>query len=327
MSYIKILFTGGTIGSSENDGFICADTDKKYALLEIAKEKLGSDVGFSSSEVCNILSENITAKNLADICRAVREACCDCPDGIIITHGTDTLSYSAAFLSYLLSDLRIPVLLVSSNYVLSDKRANGAYNFIGAVEFILSKKGKGIFVAYKNSDGTMRIHRGTRLLPQLPCSDDIFSLKNSFYAEISDGAVIKNGLFYEKEDELEPFLPDILSENVSVLFLEAAPFMSLPRPDSNTDAVLIKSFHSGTLPTENKAFVEFCEASKRFSIPIFLVGAENRTQYASTRAFSDLGIITLPTMSPCAAYAKLTLLLKGAEPLDSMKKSLSGDIM
>ena len=49
-------------------------------------------------------------------------------DGIIITHGTDTLQYTSAMLGYMFDDVSIPIVLVSSNYVLEDKRANGLIN-------------------------------------------------------------------------------------------------------------------------------------------------------------------------------------------------------
>lgn len=327
MLEIKILFTGGTIGSSENDGFICADSDKKFTLIEKAKKKLGTKVGFSSYEVCSVLSENITAQNLYEIAVAIKESIKDSPDGIVLTHGTDTLAYSAAFLSYIFSDCNIPIVLVSSNYILSDSRANGVDNLVGAVEFIRAKKGTGVFVAYKNTGDSLRIHRGTRIVPQLPCSDDIFSIKGSYYAEVLTSGVILNENYSEKKDELTPISPLALTKGAKVLFLEAQPLMALPSLDSRFGAVLIKSFHSGTLPTENEAFIKFTEEARAFSIPIFLVGAEERTQYASTKAFSALGIEALPTMSPSAAYAKLRLLLGKGDGLFSMTQSLSGDIL
>ena len=57
-------------------------------------------------------------------------------DGIIVTHGTDTLPYSAAALSYALGNNCIPVCLVSSNYPIEDERANGVDNLHGAIRLI-----------------------------------------------------------------------------------------------------------------------------------------------------------------------------------------------
>ena len=51
-------------------------------------------------------------------------------DGVIITHGTDTLQYTAAFTGYIMAGAQIPIVLVSANYVLEDVRSNGVDNFI-----------------------------------------------------------------------------------------------------------------------------------------------------------------------------------------------------
>ena len=99
-------------------------------------------------------------------------------DGIIVTHGTDTLPYSAAALSYALGNDCIPVCIVSSNYPISDERANGIDNLHGAIRLMESgyttgETGNddkdagihcGVFVSYRNHDGVIYIHRASRLL-------------------------------------------------------------------------------------------------------------------------------------------------------------------
>ena len=88
-------------------------------------------------EPYRILSENMNAgyvNRLADCVRKVMAR--NDSEGIIITHGTDTLQYTAALLSYVFGTDCVPVLLVSSDFPLEDERANGMANFMRAVEFI-----------------------------------------------------------------------------------------------------------------------------------------------------------------------------------------------
>ena len=59
-------------------------------------------------------------------------------DGIIVTHGTDTLPFTAAALGMCFAYAKVPILLVSSNYILDDPRANGLTNFTAAVDYITS---------------------------------------------------------------------------------------------------------------------------------------------------------------------------------------------
>ena len=84
-------------------------------------------------------------------------------DGIIIAHGTDTLAYTTNMLSIMLSGIDIPVVMVSSNYILSDDRANGNDNFINAVFFISHSKYKGVYAIYRNNKGVNVVYLGSRL--------------------------------------------------------------------------------------------------------------------------------------------------------------------
>lgn len=116
------------------------------------------------------------------------------------------MQYSAAALSYALGNSCKPVMLVSSNFVLTDESANGLPNFAAAVDFIENKYGNGVFVPYKNSDGKLYIHRASRLLQHSELSDDIFSIKNKYYGSYNGDTFIKNPDFDEKEDEIKPLV-------------------------------------------------------------------------------------------------------------------------
>ena len=71
-------------------------------------------------------------------------------DGVIITHGSDTLPYTCAALAFLLRDVPIPLVLVASNYSLGDSRSNGLANFRSAVELIASRQVRGVFTVFQD---------------------------------------------------------------------------------------------------------------------------------------------------------------------------------
>lgn len=105
---------------------------------------------FFVEEPYRILSENMNAgyvNRLADCVRKVMAR--NDSEGIIITHGTDTLQYTAALLSYVFGTDCVPVLLVSSDFPLEDERANGMRNF-------------------HESSGIYKMQRGKRCLCKLP---------------------------------------------------------------------------------------------------------------------------------------------------------------
>jgi len=140
---IKIIFTGGTISSRLNENVISVETENfsKMQLIEnFNKASNFADIEFISSQPLNVLSENMSINNLNTLINEIKNTNFSEIDGIIITHGTDTLGYTANILAILLAGIKIPVVLVSSNYILSDEKSNGNDNFFNAVDFIKKKQ-------------------------------------------------------------------------------------------------------------------------------------------------------------------------------------------
>ena len=141
---ILVIFTGGTIGSTENGSYVSPDKEKPYKLINMYKKLAIKNKG-SSSVIFDILtpyealSENINCNNFRILSECLEKVDENAYDGVIITHGTDTLQYTAAFTGYIMAGAQIPIVLVSANYVLEDVRSNGVDNFYYAVEFICHK--------------------------------------------------------------------------------------------------------------------------------------------------------------------------------------------
>ncbi len=299
---ILTVFTGGTIGSSLSEGAISPKTENAFLLLNLYKEKYGA-AEFDTVAPYTILSENLRAEYLEKLRSCVEENLGRGYDGIIVTHGTDTLQYSAAYLDLVLGITDVPVVLVSSNYPLSDSRANGLDNFAAAVSFIRSKEGRGVFVSYLNrgEEGTA-IHRGAEVLPHQPFDDRIFSLFDNIYGTVKEGEFVKNPDYRERERE-------DLSGKLSgrVVFLRPYVGMTYPELPDDTNAVLLEGWHSGTLPTAHNELREFCEKAKECGVPVYLTGSIQGFEYESKLLFDSMGIKVLPPMSPIAAYVMLAV--------------------
>lgn len=141
---IAVIFTGGTIGSSIQQNYVSTDSQMPYRLLEMYNESQAKDnpdfPHFITVEPYTTLSEYMNGLHLNLLIASVREQLAQEIDGIIITHGTDTLPFTAAALGMCFAYARIPILLVSSNYILDDPRANGLTNFTAAVDYIYDWK-------------------------------------------------------------------------------------------------------------------------------------------------------------------------------------------
>lgn len=300
---ILVVFTGGTIGSSVSDGWIAPSDDMKYLLINNFRKKTGDNIHFDTVSPYTVLSENLSSEHINSLISCIRENI-STYDGIIVTHGTDSLLYSASALAYACGTDSIPVVLVSSNYPLEDKRANGLDNFIGAVEFIKSGAGRGVFVSYRNQGEDTCIHLATRVATHCECFDEIYSIDKQPYA-IYNGAVIVNpecNIYPCRGTEKISF-----SKKSGILSVTAMPGDSFSYNLSDYKAVILRPYHSGTLNTADESFLAFCKRASTSGIPVFVVNVSGGITYESSKALEKSGVVILPKSSFASVYMKIWL--------------------
>ncbi|MDY6771550.1 MAG: Glu-tRNA(Gln) amidotransferase subunit GatD [Candidatus Nanohaloarchaea archaeon] len=160
---IAVLHTGGTIASrvSYREGGVKPAFDPED-LLQMYPE-IFDEANIDSDVIAQMLSEDMEPAHWQEIAAAVAERREDV-DGIIIGHGTDTMQYTAAALSFMLEGLDIPVVLVGAQRSSDRPSSDAAMNLISAVEFI-KEDIPGVFVCMHqhSSDDTAAVHRGTRV--------------------------------------------------------------------------------------------------------------------------------------------------------------------
>lgn len=310
---IRIIFTGGTIGSAEKDNIISTDSKAAYTLLEkYRKEYDAADVSFKTSEPLRMLSENLSASEINLIIKSVREAVTEDTDGIIVTHGTDTIQYTAAALSLILDSINIPVMLVSSAYPLDDERQNGTDNFAAAVEFIKEKAGCGVFVPYRNKeDGHVMIHDAQKLMSHHETTDSLFSLDDEYYAcYMKDHNEIILNAGFHKAEMSEHEKPAGIGYSYDPGILVVAPYPGCSYEFGELTGykyVLFRPYHSATLDTANEKFVSFCRKATEAGLKLYLSGCSRSTMYESTLTYRSLGIEILPYAPFPADYMRLWL--------------------
>ncbi|MEG1107059.1 MAG: asparaginase domain-containing protein [Eubacterium sp.] len=189
---IFLLQTGGTIGSAIDGHCIDIDPTKGDVLIQTYQKSPSHLVNFEVSRPFTILSENAVPSHWAEIIDVLKNVDFSQYKGIIITHGSDTLPYTAAALSYFFNASPIPIVLVCANYPLGHPKSNGLSNFSGAIDFILNAEIPGIFAIYKNSDGKTQIHLGSRLLEADWIHDDFQSFGGKPFV-ISDRHCLNHG--------------------------------------------------------------------------------------------------------------------------------------
>jgi glutamyl-tRNA(Gln) amidotransferase subunit D len=161
-----LLSTGGTISSKidyRTGGVMSALTAKE---LNDSIPELMKIANIDPEVVLSEYSENIKPEHWSLIARKVANNILSGKyDGIIVSHGTDTMHYTSAALSFALQNLPIPVILVGAQRSSDRPSSDASLNLIGACTFATRSKFSGVFVAmhYSISDDVVACHIGTRV--------------------------------------------------------------------------------------------------------------------------------------------------------------------
>jgi L-asparaginase/Glu-tRNA(Gln) amidotransferase subunit D len=318
MKKILVVFTGGTIGSTASKGSINTSGEAPFKLIKQFQQHHNNhqQIHFSTIQPLQILSENLNICVWQTLITAIEAEQPGEYDGIIITHGTDTLAYTAAALSFYFNAIKIPMLLVSSDYPLDDPRANGLGNFLCAVEFILQNIQAGVFVPYRDQQQITQVHSGARLACSLQLSGDFFSVQGKIFMQFANEQFSllnpSTKLIPGKNSNQLPHLKAHFSERI--LMIKPYPGLNYAHFNlENVDAVLHDLYHSGTACAsaqwgENYSLVAFIKRCAEQKIKVYLAPAiKSADAYQSTRTLITEGAEMIWNMSIEAAYAKLTL--------------------
>jgi len=141
---ISILHTGGTIASKVDyrTGGVVARFEPEE-LLEMFPELRGI-ANIKSRLISNMFSEDMRFAHYQLMIKAIKKEIDDGVDGIILTHGTDTLAYTSAALAFALENLPIPVIMVGAQRSSDRGSSDAAVNLICAAEFIAKTDFSGV---------------------------------------------------------------------------------------------------------------------------------------------------------------------------------------
>lgn len=195
-------------------------------------------------QLFNIDSTNMTPTHWLAVVRAVRDNYDSC-DGFVISHGTDTMAYTAAALSYLIQGSEKPIILTGAqkpiNFDNTDSKVNLRDAFIAACADTIS----GVNIVFNG-----KVILGTRARKTRSKSFQAFSSINYPYvATLQDGYLMQ----YIRQESMEnPIFCDVLDANVGLVkMIPGIDFELLDYMLSRKDAVIIESFGVGGLPSYN----------------------------------------------------------------------------
>jgi glutamyl-tRNA(Gln) amidotransferase subunit D len=160
---LSIVSTGGTIASriDYRTGSVTSQFNANDILIAIPE--LAEIANYRTIPLATILSENMTPAIWQDLARAVHDEIRRGAQGIIITHGTDTMAYSASAISFMI-DTPVPIVFVGSQRSADRPSSDNAMNAVCAAAAATSDLGEVAVVMHATtSDDACSIHRGTRV--------------------------------------------------------------------------------------------------------------------------------------------------------------------
>ncbi len=237
---VLLIATGGTIASTESDEGLKPGINSDEILRFIPEAKNYADI--DTCQLCSIDSTNMKPEIWCSLAELIKEKY-DSYDGFVISHGTDTMAYTAAALSYLIQYSNKPIVLTGSQKPIEFADTDGKRNLIDAICYASKRKSQGVVVVF---DG--KVIAGTRAKKIRSKSFNAFdSIDYPFLAIIQGGQVMRyvpmlpynrEVEFYNKLDEkvfLMKLIPGQKIHNLEEIF-------------KYYDAIIVESFGVGGIP-------------------------------------------------------------------------------
>jgi glutamyl-tRNA(Gln) amidotransferase subunit D len=322
---LVLIGTGGTI-SSRADARTGAAAPGLGAdrLLDLVPEVL--DVAnIKTIDLLSVFSENITVEHWQEMARMINEEMNGGADGIIISHGTDTMGYTAAALSFMLTELNGPVVLVGSQRS-TDRPSSDAFgNLLASVRFCASSKASGVYVIMHDTmnDGSYAVHRGTRVRKMHTSRRDAFRSINSMPAAHMDD---DGKITFADEVPAASKRTSVHSKmERNVTLLQFYPGMDpalFKEVVMSSKGVVIAGSGLGHVSDAMASLLK--EAIQKGVIVVMtsqcINGPTGMNVYDTGRELQRMGVISVMDMLPETAYVKLMWALANSKDLEDVKK-------
>ena len=218
---VTVISTGGTIASRVEyrtgsvHPALSADD-----LLSVVPE-LSNTATIETEILFSIFSENVTPSHWKEMAQACDRHIKKGTDGIVLCHGTDTMGYSAAALSFALQNLPVPIVLVGAQRSSDRPSSDAASNLIGAIKAATDLNVAEVLIAMheSTSDGAIVLHRGTKVRKCHTSRRDAFKPINSGpIARVVEGKMeVLAGNLVPRDTKREVVTRPVFEERVALL--------------------------------------------------------------------------------------------------------------
>lgn len=328
MKKILMISTGGTIASIQTEKGLTPCLDGKQ-LLEYVPQ-LASLCDIEIVSLFSVDSTNVHYKHWLKIAQTIKNEY-ENYDGFVICHGTDTMSYTASALSYLIQNSKKPIILTGAQKPINLDISDAKTNLLDSFTYACEDTSKGVVLIFNGN-----VILGTRARKIRTKSFDAFqSIDYPRVAIVKDKVVIpyitnlsENTKFY---DNLDPNVG--LLKLIPGLDLKVLEFML-----QTFDALVIESFGVGGLPTyDNHSYNELIEKYTKLSKIVVMTtqvpneGSDIAIYQVGHYLKQNPNVLEAYDMTTESVITKLMWVLGLTKEIDEIKKlfytTISNDIL
>lgn len=327
-----MIYTGGTIGMKQDEQTLAlVPVDISQIENEVPElKKFGYKIDTYSFDPV-IDSSDITPDFWIRLCRIIKKNY-ERYDGFVVLHGTDTMSFTASALSFMLEDLSKPVILTGSQLPVGMLRTDGKENIISSIEIAAAVDSEGhpmvpeVCIYFES-----QLYRGNRTTKYN--AENFRAFRSANYPVLADvGIHIKYNrhlVNYPKEWNKPLKIREKIDTNVAVLKIFPGITRQAIEAVMNTRgcrAVVLETFGSGNAPTSDW----FLSTMKKYvdkgivivNVTQCQAGKVDMGAYATGMGLKDAGVISGFDGTTEATLCKLFMLLGRYSSLDKVKKEM-----
>jgi glutamyl-tRNA(Gln) amidotransferase subunit D len=314
---IFLLGTGGTIASYVDYETGAVKPLKTAEEMLFAQPDLAEIANVEAEVFLSILSEDMKKSDWIKIAKKVYDKINE-GIGVVVTHGTDTLSFTSSALSFLIENPKAPVVFTASQRSPDRPSSDAYFNLLGAAKVAQSDIGEVCVVMHSStSDDQLDVHSGVRVRKMHTSRRDAFKSINSGRLGSVDRKLEIKWDHYKKINKEDTRLYDNVSEKVGLLYFYPGLSKDLFRDFAErNDGLIIAGTGlghiSGSFISDIK---EYTARGKIIGMTSqCLYGSVNLNVYTTGRNLLEAGVIPLSDMLPEVAYTKLSFLLGNFDP-------------
>ena len=318
-SRILVLYTGGTIGMQASASGLAPAAGFEARLRAQQSQQAERLPNWTFRELLPpIDSANMSQANWLAMVTAIRQGVQDGCDGVLVLHGTDTLAYSAAALSFLLLGLPVPVVLTGSMLPAGAAGSDAWPNLFGAMQALHDGVAPGVHLYFNGA-----LMHGARVSK---LSSEAF---DAFQVVQRQRQGTRLGELPEAIDFRQPRQPVNLLSLPLVPGLRASHLRALL--DSGVQGLVLECYGSGTGPSDNAELLEVLRAAHARGVVLAAIsqcpqGHVEFGVYAAGSQLASAGLVSAGGMTREAALGKLFALLGAGLAQDEVERLFSLDL-